>query len=144
MRTFRIQTICLAVLFVGTLMAGSVIAGAADTISGAITIDQTMAKEIKPNAVLFITARTAMPDGKPGPVLAAKRVAPVIFPLKFMLGASDVMMGGPFQGKVFITARIKQGGTAGPAEPGDLEGSYVKNPVAVGTANVDLVIDKRY
>jgi cytochrome c-type biogenesis protein CcmH len=53
-----------------------------------------------------------------------------------------VMAGGPFEGEVSVIARIKKGGAAGPAQPGDLEGSYRRNPVKIGEAPIEIVIDR--
>lgn len=116
---------------------------AGDSISGTITIDPKFAKLVAPTDVLFITARVPVP-GSPGRMLAAKRMDALKFPLKYTMNGQDVMMGGPFQGKVNIIARIKKTGSAGPPEPGDLEGEYAKNPATVGDQRVDILINKRY
>ncbi len=117
---------------------------AADTISGTITIDPKLTRLVAPTDVLFITARVPAPGGAPGRMLAAKRMDALTFPLTYTLTPQDVMMGGAFQGKVNIIARIKKSGSAGPPEPGDLEGQYAKNPATVGDQHADIVINKRY
>ncbi len=43
-----------------------------------------------------------------------------------------------------VSARIDPAGLIGPPHPGTLEGVYAKNPVPVGSANIDIVINKAY
>ena len=45
---------------------------------------------------------------------------------------------------MYVTARIDPAGMVGAAKPGTLEGTYSGNPVAVGSTNVDIVINKAY
>jgi cytochrome c-type biogenesis protein CcmH len=60
--------------------------------------------------------------------------------LDYRIGAADVMMAGsPFEGEVRVSARVSQSGSAGPAQPGDLEGEYAV-PVKVGAERVNLTI----
>lgn len=143
--TKRVRTswgvVCASVLLSLSLAAGAI---AAETISGTVTIDPALAKQVTPTDVLFITARVPAAGGTPGRMVAAKRMDSLKFPLKYTLTPQDVMMGGPFQGKVNITARVKKSGSAGPPEPGDLEGQYAKNPATVGDQHVDILINKRY
>ena len=134
--------VCASVLLsLGLVMSAQ---AAGDAISGTITIDPALAKHVAPADVLFITARVPGPGGTPGRMVAAKRMDSLKFPLKYTLTPQDVMMGGPFQGKVNIVARLKKSGAAGPPEPGDLEGQYAKNPATVGDQRVDIIINKRY
>ena len=113
----------------------------AGAIAGTIRIAPGLAKEVAPTDVLFIIARKEAA----GPPLAVRRIAGPKFPLTYRLSAENVMMQGmPFEGQVTLVARLKKDGAPGPPKAGDLEGVYPKNPVAVGTASADIVIDKKY
>jgi cytochrome c-type biogenesis protein CcmH len=110
-------------------------------ISGKISIDAKLKGSIDPNAALFIIARPA--TGAGGPPLAVKKIDRPTFPLDYMLSQDNVMMQGmPFTGKINITARIDKDGNPVTRTPGDMTGEYKKNPVEVGTKNVDVIIDQ--
>jgi cytochrome c-type biogenesis protein CcmH len=110
-------------------------------ISGKITIDAKVKANLDPNAALFIIARPA--GGAAGPPLAVKKIDRPTFPLDYTLGQENVMMQGtPFTGKINITVRLDKDGNPATRGPGDLTGEYKKNPVEVGTKNVDVVIDQ--
>ena len=47
-----------------------------------------------------------------------------------------------FSGKVMISARLDRDGNPLTKEQGNLTGEYKKNPVAVGSQNVDIVIER--
>ncbi len=90
--------------------------------------------------MLFIIARPAAGGGPP---LAVKKIDRPTFPLSYSLGAENVMTQGmPFTGKVNITVRLDQDGNPGTRGPGDVNGDYKKNPVDVGSKNVDIVLDQ--
>jgi cytochrome c-type biogenesis protein CcmH len=107
-------------------------------LSGTVRIVPGLAGKIRAGDVLFVVARRG-----PGPPLAAKRIPDPSFPVSFRLGPEDmVMAGGSFEGEVSVVARIRKGGAAGPAQPGDLEGAYRRNPVMIGGAPIEIVIDR--
>ncbi len=107
-------------------------------LAGTVRIVPALAGRIAPGDVLFVIARRG-----PGPPLAVKRIPNPAFPISFRLGPEDMVMGGgAFEGEVSVIARIKKGGAAGPAQRGDLEGSYPGNPVKIGGAPVEIVIDR--
>ncbi len=109
-------------------------------ISGTISIDPAMAGHLASTDVVYIIARRA--EGPPMP-LAAKRIDHASFPLSYTLSSADVMMqGAPFQGLVNIVVRVDQDGDASSRQPGDMEGTYPKNPVPVGSRGVDIVINR--
>jgi cytochrome c-type biogenesis protein CcmH/NrfG len=111
----------------------------AGQITGRITIDPKVKAAIEPQAVLFIIARPAAGGGPP---LAVKKVDRPSFPLSYSLGAENVMTQGmPFTGKVTIVARLAKDGNV-TTRAGDLFGDYKKNPVDVGSTNVDIVLDQ--
>ncbi len=110
-------------------------------ISGKITIDPKLKDKVDGQASLFIIARAA--SAAAGPPLAVKKFDKPTFPLNYSLSSENVMMQGtPFAGKVTITVRLDKDGNAATRGPGDLSGDYKKNPVEVGTKNIDIVIDK--
>lgn len=110
-------------------------------ITGTITIDPKVKNNMDSRAALFIIARPAGPAG--GPPLAVRKIERPVFPLSYSLGSENVMMQGqPFSGKVSISVRLDQDGNPMTREPGTLVGDYKKNPVAVGSKNVDIVIDQ--
>ncbi|HXF75196.1 MAG TPA: cytochrome c-type biogenesis protein CcmH [Methylomirabilota bacterium] len=111
------------------------------SISGTITIDPKLKSQVDSNAALFIIARAA--GGPGGPPLAVRKIDKPEFPLHYTLGQENVMMQGmPFTGKINITVRLDKDGDPVTRGPGDLSGEYRKNPVEVGTKNVDITIDQ--
>jgi cytochrome c-type biogenesis protein CcmH len=110
-------------------------------IGGKITIDPKLKASLDPNAALFIIARPA--GGASGPPLAVKKIDRPTFPLDYTLSQDNVMMQGmPFTGKINITVRLDKDANPVTRTPGDMSGDYKKNPVEVGTKNVDVVIDQ--
>ncbi|HEX5035985.1 MAG TPA: hypothetical protein VFX30_02370 [bacterium] len=108
------------------------------TITGLISVAPEVQAKIQPTDVLFVIARKDV-----GPPLAVKKIASPAFPVAYALTASDVMFPGtPFQGEVRVLARIDKDGGAGPAQPGDLEGTAVKVPARVGDRDVDVIINR--
>jgi cytochrome c-type biogenesis protein CcmH len=104
-------------------------------ISGTLTITPDLAGRVRDTAVVFIIARRPS-----GPLFAVKRIAPPRFPLAYRIGPEDVMMAGEaFDGEARVSARVSQTGSAGPPQPGDLEGEHGA-PVRIGARNVDVVI----
>jgi hypothetical protein len=92
-------------------------------------------------AVLFIIARSGQANG--GPPLAVKKIEHPAFPVTYSLGSDNVMMQGrAFSGKVIMTARLDKDGNPITRQPGDVTGEYKKNPVDVGSKNVDIVLDQ--
>jgi len=110
-------------------------------ITGKITLDPKLKANIDSQAALFIIARSA--GAAVGPPLAVKKIDRPVFPLSYALGSENVMMQGrPFSGKVTITVRLDKDGNPTTRQPGDLTGEYKKNPVDVGSKNVDIVLDQ--
>jgi cytochrome c-type biogenesis protein CcmH len=112
-----------------------------DQISGKITIDPKLIANVDKQAVLFIIGRPVGAAG--GPPLAVKKIEQPVFPLSYSLGSENVMMQGrPFAGKVTIFVRLDKDGNPVTRQAGDLTGEYKKNPVDVGSKNVDIVLDE--
>src|SRR4029077_410404 len=110
-------------------------------ITGKISIDPQLKGNWDSQAALFIIARSSGVDK--GPPLAVKKIDHPVFPLSYSVGPENVMMQGmPFTGSVTITVRLDKDGNPTTRQPGDLSGDYKKNPVAVGSKNVDIVLDQ--
>jgi cytochrome c-type biogenesis protein CcmH len=114
---------------------------ASQQITGKITVDPKLKGSVESPAVLFIIVR---PTGATkGPPLAVKKIDRPVFPVSYSLGPENVMMQGvPFTGNVTITARLDKDGNPTTRQPGDLTGDYKKSSVAVGSKNVDIVLDQ--
>jgi cytochrome c-type biogenesis protein CcmH len=111
-------------------------------VAGVVKIAPDLARKVGPSDVLFIIVRR--PQGVPRP-LAVKRVEGPQFPVPFEITNQDVMVeGSELRGMVDVLARIDRDGKAGPPQPGDLEGQSPKNPMLVGSREVEIVIDKAY
>ncbi len=107
------------------------------SIAGRISVAPELASRIGAAHALFIIARRG-----PGPPFAVKRITDPHLPLRYRLGAEDVMMAGtPFAGEVTMVARLSVAGGAGPAQAGDLEGEH-PGKVPVGAQDADIVIDR--
>ena len=136
------------VLFIGIILLAGVAAwqgllhggkAAAGSIAGVVTIDPALASKVAPTDVLFVIVKR--PSGPPRP-LAAVRIDHPKFPQPFEVTNADVMLqGSELKGVVSIIARLDKDGNAGPAQPGDIEGEYAKNPTLVGAHNVEIVLN---
>jgi len=110
------------------------------TISGTVSLDPALADKLAPTDVLFVIVRR--PGGAPRP-LAAIRIEHPKFPVLFEITNADVMIqGSELKGMVAVVARLDKDGSAGPAQPGDIEGEFAKNPTMVGAKNVEIVLNK--
>jgi cytochrome c-type biogenesis protein CcmH len=111
-------------------------------IAGRVLITQALADQVRPTDVLFVIVRR--PGGTPRPV-AAKRIENPKFPVAFEITNADVMVqGSELRGMVDVIARLDRDGQAGPAQPGDIEGRYGKNPTLPGGRDLEIVLDKVY
>jgi cytochrome c-type biogenesis protein CcmH len=89
--------------------------------------------------VLFVIVRR--PGGTPRPV-AAKRIESPKFPVPFEITNADVMVqGSELRGMVDVVARLDRDGQAGPAQAGDIEGRYAKNPTLPGGRDLEIILD---
>jgi hypothetical protein len=118
-------------------------AGREAAISGTITLSPELKDKVGQVPLLMITASTT-PDPT-RPALVVKREAGATFPYSYKLTADDiVLVGSPFEGRMYVSARIDPAGMVGPPRPGTFGGSYAGNPVPVGSSKIDIVIDKAY
>ena len=108
-------------------------------IAGQVSIAPNLADQVRPTDVLFVIVRR--PQGAPRPI-AAKRIDNPTFPVSFEITNADVMVqGSELRGMVDVLARLDRDGQAGPAQPGDLEGKYAKNPTLASGRDINIVID---
>ena len=114
---------------------------AADRIQGTISIEPKLKKKYQGQGTLFIIARRATTQG--GPPLAVVRIASPEFPLSYSLSKENTMIpGSVFEGKVNIVVRLDKDGDPLTRGPRDLNGNYRQNPVAIGSKNVDIMLNK--
>ena len=102
-------------------------------ISGRIELDPSIAAKTKMPAIVFVIAREENRKGHP---LLAKRLDVQRFPVTFVLGPEDAMMGGTLPSRVSLEARIDRDGDAATREPGAPVASL--SGVALGTNDVVL------
>lgn len=108
-------------------------------VAGKVTIAPALAGQVRPTDVLFVIVKR--PGGAPRPV-AAKRIDHPQFPVSFEITNADVMVqGSELRGMVDVIARLDRDGQAGPAQPGDIEGRYAKNPTLPGGRDFEIILD---
>ncbi len=116
--------------------------GSDAVVAGRVTIAPELADRVGGTDVLYVIVRR--PQGPPRP-LAVKRIERPQFPIEFTVSRDDVMIQGTqLTGMVEVVARLDKDGSAGPAQSGDMEGSFERNPTLVGGTDIEIVIDKIY
>ncbi len=119
--------------------AGKPVPAGGVKLQGVIDVDPKLKSKVESQAVLFIIVR---PAGG-GPPIAAKRIARPVFPLAYSLGPEDAMSPDALlSGKVMLSARLDRDGDPMTRGAGDLSGEYKKNPVEIGSAKVEIVLDQ--
>ncbi|HKA34948.1 MAG TPA: hypothetical protein VKH64_17170 [Candidatus Binatia bacterium] len=112
-------------------------------IGGTISLDAAVKDKAGKTPLLMIIASSSSDPKQPAVIV--KRVSEASFPYSYKLTAEDItLVGTTFAGNMYVSARIDPAGMVGPPQPGTLEGVYAKNPVPVGSANIDIVINKAY
>ncbi len=114
-------------------------AAATARIRGTVTLAPAVAAKADPNDTVFIFARAV--EGPRMPLAIVRKQVkdlPAAFSLDDSMAMSPGMSLAQFP-RVVVAARVSKAANAVP-QPGDLEG--VSAPVAVGTADVAVVIDK--
>lgn len=111
------------------------------TIAGTIRIDAALADKVSPTDVMYVMAR---PPGGAGMPVAVARIDGPTFPVSYTLAAGHGM-GSPEEAaaQFEVSARISKSGTAGPAQPGDMEGRHAV-PVPRGATGIDFTVDKAF
>ena len=108
------------------------------SVSGRVDLAPQFAGKVAQTDVLFVMARE---PGKRMPVSVERFPAPR-FPLEYTLhsGHGESTAAPP---AMEVVARLSRGGTAGPPQPGDLEGTYAGTATA-GATGVNVVLDVQY
>ena len=112
---------------------------AAPGVSGTVTLDPALAAQAAPGDTVFVFARAAGGGRMP---LAIQRARVADLPLRFKLDDSMAMAPGMTVSsakQVIVAARISKSGQATPSA-GDLSGESA--PVATGTTNIAVRIDR--
>ena len=112
---------------------------AAPGVSGTVTLDPALAAQAAPGDTVFVFARAAGGGRMP---LAVQRARVADLPLRFKLDDSMAMAPGMTVSsakQVIVAARISKSGQATPSA-GDLSGESA--PVATGTTNIAVRIDR--
>lgn len=150
MRGSTLQTLALAGGIIGLaamaaamgLAHGCEEQGGSGTMAGRVSIAPELASKVAPSDVLFVIVRR--PGSSPRP-LAVKRIESPQFPVPFEITDRDLMVqGSELRGMVELLARLDKDGRAGPAQPGDIEGQYEKNPTLPGGTDLQIVLNKEY
>lgn len=114
-------------------------ASSGKSVSGTVSLSQTLAGKAAPTDTVFVFARPA--DGSKMP-LAILRAQVKDLPLTFTLDDSSAMSPAATLSsheQVVVLARVSRGGGAA-AQSGDLEG--LSQPIKVGTRGLNLTIDR--
>ena len=81
-------------------------------ISGTITLDPSLKGRLPKEPLLLIVASKS-PDPKKPPIVV-KRIPGVVLPYEYKLTEEDItLVGSTFEGKLYVTARIEPGRSAG-------------------------------
>lgn len=113
--------------------------GGEGVIAGRVVLSPALTDHVRPTDVLFVIVKR--PGGTPRPV-AAKRIDHPQFPVAFEITNADVMIqGSELRGMVDVIARLDRDGQAGPAQPGDIEGRYAKNPTLPGGRDLEIILE---
>ena len=89
------------------------------------------------SGAVFIIVRRS--EATSGPPVAALRLQPNSVPGDFVMGDSDIMMGGPWPDQVWIQARADGDGNAMTRGDGDISSPLV-GPVDQGSTGIDLIL----
>ena len=137
-------------IFLGILLLAGVAAwkgllhGVAESgkgISGTVAIDPAFGatRAAQRRAVCHHSSPQAVPHGPWLPSGSSIRNSRCLF----QITNADVMMpGSELRGMVVVVAPLDKDGSAGPAQPGDIEGEFAKNPTMVGADNIEIVLNK--
>jgi len=127
------------------ILAGCSAQSQLTSISGTLSLTPSLQSKIGASDVIFVMAYPLGGETRPASSnpIAVQKITPPVFPAPFHLSQKDVIFPERrFEGLLEIRARVDKDGKATTIESGDLEGSYKKNPVAVGSKDVELLIDQ--
>lgn len=123
----------------GDMEQAPALSGGAERITGSVSLSAALAKQVKPDDMVFILARAA--EGPKMP-LAVIRKQVKDLPVQFTLDNSQAMtpqMKISNFDSIVVVARISKTGNALP-QAGDLQG--ISTPVKPGSSGVKLSVDK--
>lgn len=108
-------------------------------LGGTLNLADSAKSQADPLAVLFVIARN-----EKGQIAAVKKMFPPFqYPLAFTLSDADAMIAGTqLSGKLTVTARLDKDGNANPAQPGDILGKGTLDGYAIGTKDVEIVLNE--
>jgi hypothetical protein len=111
--------------------------------TGLVKLDEGLSEaDVKATDVLFVMARESQGNNLAGRLMAVKRLGPVQLPLRYEIGASDVMVPGlPFTGPFIVTARLDRDGDPMTRGEDDLYATFA-TPVTAGQEGVHLLLKK--
>ncbi|GEM_PF-3186703 len=119
------------------------------SIEGKVILSPALASKIGPSDILYVLAYpvTGLKGSEKqssfqGAPLAVRKIAPVIFPVKYEMSEADVMFPEKkFEGLLNVMARLHKNPESAPAQKGDFEGLAKRNPAAVGSKNIDIILE---
>jgi cytochrome c-type biogenesis protein CcmH len=115
--------------------AGDASGGDGSSITGVVRLAAALRDRVDAGDVLFVIARQGS-----GPPFAVTRVLAPRFPAAYRIGPENVMTpGASLRGEFTLSARLSKTGSAGPPQPGDLEGEH-PGPVVIGARGVDILL----
>lgn len=109
---------------------------AAGGLAGVIELPPPVASRVSAGAIVFVTVRESGAAG--GPPVAVKRLPASSFPLSFVIGPGDSMMGQPLPARARLDVRVDSDGdpmTRAPEDP-----SARLDDVAAGSSGLRLVL----
>lgn len=108
-------------------------------ISGSIEIDPQLAKKTQGSDVIFLIARPATG----GPPLAVVRMMGNKYPMAFQITDQNLMMQQQVVDMPLeLSVRVDKDGDAMTRNPGDLTGTYEKNPVSLQAHDVVIRVNQ--
>ena len=105
------------------------------TVSGRLDLDPALRGQVS-SGVLFVIVREAGVES--GPPLAAQRVIPTSFPLRFEIGEDDSMLGQPLPDQLLIEARLDSDGD--PSTRPATDPRAREDQVELGRSDLELVL----
>ena len=108
-------------------------------ISGTIQLASDLASKVQETDTVFLIARPA--EG--GPPLAVKKWLGKSYPYAFELTDKDLMIPDRIlDTPLNLIVRVDKDGDAMTKNPGDLMGTYEKNPVSLKAENVEILVNE--
>ena len=108
-------------------------------ISGTIQLAPDLASKVQETDTVFLIARPA--EG--GPPLAVKKWLGKSYPYAFELTDKDLMIPDRIlDTPLNLIVRVDKDGDAMTKNPGDLMGTYEKNPVSLKAENVEILVNE--